>query len=127
LRFSGRVGGEEAAGTRRFPETPRMITNRRQHHRERVYQTACLTFNGDQSVFACTIRNVSETGALVRLADWTELPRSFALARAGAAPVMVRQCWRRGDDVGIAYLDPAQHEPEPPIDLAAWRAARGRR
>lgn len=101
-----------------------MISNRRQHPRERVYQTASVTFNGDQSVFACTIRNISETGALVRLADWTELPRSFALARADRPPVMVRQCWRRGDDVGIAYLDPEQDQPEPPIDLAAWRAER---
>lgn len=103
-----------------------MTANRRQHRRERIYEQAQLAFNGDQSVFACTVRNISETGALVRLADWTELPASFDLARAGAAPVRVRQCWRRGDDVGLAYLDPAQDQPEPPVDLALWRASRQR-
>lgn len=104
-----------------------MTANRRQHRRERVYEAARLTFNGDQSVFACTIRNVSETGALVRLADWTELPQHFALARAGAAPVRVKQCWRRGDDVGLAYLDPADDQVGAPVDLSSWRAARQQR
>lgn len=102
-----------------------MPANRRQHRRERVYEQAALAFNGEQSVFACTVRNVSETGALVRLVDWTELPQTLALARSGAAPVRVRQCWRRGDDVGLAYVDETQAFPEAPIDLAAWRSGRG--
>lgn len=104
-----------------------MIANRRQQPRERVHEPARLSFNGEQSVFVCTIRNLSETGALVRLADWTELPQSFALARAGAAPVRVKQCWRRGDDVGLAYLDPAQDQAGAPVDLSLWRAARQQR
>ena len=78
-----------------------MIADRRLETRSRIYQPARLVFNGEQSVFTCTVRNRSQTGAMVRLADWVELPGTFELDVPNGDSRRVRQCWRRGDDVGV--------------------------
>jgi hypothetical protein len=102
-----------------------MIANRRHAKRDRVFHGASVVFNGRQSVFACTIRNWSETGAMVRMSDWIALPETFEIdSAADRASVRVRQCWRRGDDVGVAFLTPEESRPIEPISLAQVRARR---
>lgn len=102
-----------------------MIANRRLEMRSRVFHGASVVFNGRQSVLACTIRNWSETGALVRMIDWIALPETFELDIANKdGSVRVRQCWRRGDDVGVAFLTPEESRPIEPISLAQARARR---
>ena len=82
-----------------------MIANRRIEARTRIFQGASVVFNGRQSVLACTVRNWSETGAMVRMADWIALPETFELDIANIeGSVRVRQCWRRGDDVGVVFI-----------------------
>jgi hypothetical protein len=105
-----------------------MIANRRHAPRSRIFQGASVVFNGRQSVLACTIRNWSETGAMVRMSDWIALPETFELdiARKDGS-VRVRQCWRRGDDVGVAFLSPEESRPIEPISLAQMRAIRAQR
>lgn len=102
-----------------------MRTERRTDERQRVLRRASIVFNGRQSVFDCAIRNWSDSGAMVRLADWTALPPTFEIDVASLGDsVRVRQCWRRGDDVGVAFLSEAESLPPAPIDLAAVRALR---
>ena len=104
-----------------------MIANRRLETRSRMHQPARLVFNGEQSVFACTVRNRSQTGAMVRMADWIELPDTFALDVPNGDSRLVRQCWRRGDDVGVAFLTPEESTPSPVVSLAEARARRAGR
>jgi hypothetical protein len=102
-----------------------MMTERRRISRQRVLRRASIVFNGRQSVFDCAIRNWSDSGAMVRLSDWTALPPTFELdVASGGGSVRVRQCWRRGDDVGVAFMSPEECRPPPPVDLAMARLRR---
>ena len=102
-----------------------MKPDRRQTMRTRLHQRASVVFNGGQSMFGCSVRNQSETGALVRMTDWIALPATFAIETAGQTESRrVRQCWRRGDDVGVAFLSAQECRPDAPLDLAAFRARR---
>ena len=104
-----------------------MSINRREMPRSRVRQPANVVFNGRQTVLDCTVRNRSETGALVRMSDWIALPRTFELDIAEHEQCLrVRQCWRRGDDVGVVFMTAEECEPAEPVDLATFRAARPR-
>jgi hypothetical protein len=103
-----------------------MSVDRREMPRSRLRQPASVVFNGHQSMFACTLRNSSETGALLRLADWTELPPVFEIDSRDGETRRVRQCWRRGDDVGVVFMTEAECVPEAPVDFAAFRALRAR-
>lgn len=104
-----------------------MIANRRHAQRSRIFQGASVVFNGRQSVLACTIRNWSDTGAMVRMSDWIALPETFELDIANQeSGVRVRLCWRRGDDVGVVFLTQADEAPCEVISLAQARAERAR-
>ena len=101
-----------------------MIANRRIEMRTRVFHGARVVFNGRQSVMACTVRNWSQTGAMVRMSDWIALPETFELDIANTEEsVRVRQCWRRGDDVGVVFLTDEDAACEI-ISLAQARAKR---
>ncbi|MDP3258181.1 MAG: PilZ domain-containing protein [Bosea sp. (in: a-proteobacteria)] len=101
-----------------------MIADRRLQTRDRLHQPARLVFNGEQSVLACTVRNHSQTGAMIRMADWIELPDTFELDIPAGDRRRVRQCWRRGDDVGVAFLTLEEATPSPVVSLAEARARR---
>lgn len=103
-----------------------MIANRRLEMRTRVFHGASVVFNGRQSVLACTIRNWSETGAMVRMSDWIALPETFELDIANKdGSVRVRQRWRRGDDVGVVFIAPAELRSCAVVSLQEARARRG--
>lgn len=105
-----------------------MIANRRLGMRTRVFHGASVVFNGRQSVLACTVRNWSETGAMVRMSDWIALPETFELDIANTdGSVRVRQCWRRGDDVGVVFMTAEESRPREPVSLAEARASRAHR
>lgn len=105
-----------------------MRIERRQTPRNRIYQGASVVFNGRQSVLDCTVRNWSETGALVRMSDWIALPKTFELDIASRGEsVRVRQCWRHGDDVGVAFMSEAESAPPEPISFDLARALRAER
>ncbi|MFA6964891.1 PilZ domain-containing protein [Bosea sp. (in: a-proteobacteria)] len=105
-----------------------MIANRRREARTRVFEGASVVFNGRQSVLACTVRNWSETGAMVRMQDWIALPDTFEVQIADKADGRrVRQCWRRGDDVGVMFLNPGDDAADTVVSLAEARATRAAR
>src|SRR5688572_29809343 len=102
-----------------------MVANRRTQRRTRVFQGASVVFNGRQSVLACTIRNWSETGAMVRMSDWIALPETFELDIANTdGSVRVRQCWRRGDDVGVVFVPVEEQRSGEVVSLQEARARR---
>ncbi len=51
---------------------------------------------------ACTVHNVSATGASLSLASRPRLPKNFILMTAGS-PLPCRAVWRRGKQIGIAF------------------------
>jgi hypothetical protein len=51
------------------------------------------------------ILNVSDTGAMLRPVDHIACPNKFSLQPRLASPRSCEVVWRRGDVVGIKYLD----------------------
>lgn len=105
-----------------------MEPDRRQAARNRLFQRASVVFNGGRSMFGCSVRNLSETGALLRMTDWIALPPTFEIETQGdPGSRRARQCWRRGDDVGVAFQPPGEDAAAAPVCLAAFRARRDAR
>ena len=76
------------------------VDERRGVVRHAVTTPATIAFGG--TAVACTVRDVSATGAGLDLASRPRLPKTFTLMAAGSA-LPCRAIWRRGKQVGIAF------------------------
>jgi hypothetical protein len=75
---------------------------RRYSQRRRVLKGATLSFNSGYSAFECVVRNQSEGGARLSLAETFALPPTFRLAIAGEAQIHTAHVvWRGLDQVGV--------------------------
>ncbi|WP_018263290.1 PilZ domain-containing protein [Methylobacterium sp. WSM2598] len=97
---------EHSAGRNRDPGAGR---------RHRVLQQGRIVLGSDQLV-PCTVRDLSRSGAKIRIDRAVALPERFALYIAGhdlrSVTVVLR--WRRGDFAGLAFLsDPRGSGADP--------------
>ena len=76
------------------------VDERRVVLRHAVTTPATIEFN--RKAIACTVHDVSATGAQVSLSGRPRLPKRFALMTAGSA-LPCRPVWRRGTQIGIAF------------------------
>jgi hypothetical protein len=79
---------------------------RRSKERTLINRNAMLFFRGQAGVFACCVRDVTNSGAGIRLEGLNVLPVEFDLSFDNFRTV--RQCrliWRESDFVGIAFED----------------------
>ncbi|MGE9009560.1 hypothetical protein ACO2JO_13330 [Leptospira interrogans] len=77
---------------------------RRAIGRTRINRSALLYFHGGAGVFPCCIRDVTNSGASVRLEQLNVLPVEFDLSFDNFRTV--RECrlvWRDADFVGVAF------------------------
>lgn len=77
---------------------------RRAAHRQRVLKGATLFFNNGFSAFECVVRNLSDGGARLSLAETFGLPKTFRLMIAGEGTARIAQVvWRRQDAIGVSF------------------------
>jgi hypothetical protein len=102
-----------------------MMVERRKTPRNRVLQGASVVFNGRQSVMDCRIRNRSNDGLMLRMTDWIALPDTFEVTTSGSPGArLARLRWRKGDDVGVVFLDTAEAAAAPAVSLELERRLR---
>jgi hypothetical protein len=80
------------------------MNDRRSVERTRISKGALLFFTGSRGVFSCTVYDVTNSGAGIRLHDLTIIPLEFALSFDNFRSL--RQCrliWREGDFFGVAF------------------------
>ena len=81
------------------------MAEKRTTHRRRVLKTGTIVFNRDSSVLDCTVRDLTETGAKLRLAaSAVGIPDRFDLVVASSATK--RRCvvvWRGLYEVGVIF------------------------
>jgi hypothetical protein len=78
------------------------VAERRGALRRRVLKGATLSFNRGYSAFECVVRNRSEGGARLSLAETFALPMTFRLTIAGEADTYTAHVvWRGLDQVGV--------------------------
>jgi PilZ domain len=82
------------------------IGERRTSARQRRLNGAKIIFNNNSSVFDCVVRDLSDTGARLRVASPIGIPDSFDLRidRNGACyPSKV--VWRSADYIGVIFSE----------------------
>ena len=89
-----------------------MEAERRRSPRMRTLWAGVVAFNNRRSTMDCTIRNASESGALLKVSEAITLPPTFELEiPARQRRFSARVIWRRGDAIGVAFGDPASAIP----------------
>ena len=79
-------------------------SERRKTARSRVFKGAKLVIN-TSSLIDCIVRNVTNAGARIQIANTVELPETFGLSFDGG--YTVRPCrivWRSITEIGVAFL-----------------------
>jgi hypothetical protein len=64
--------------------------------------TTPATIAAGRRAFACTVHNLSASGARLSLSSRPRLAKNFALTAAGST-LRCRAVWRRGKQLGIAF------------------------
>ncbi|TAJ28259.1 PilZ domain-containing protein [Bosea sp. (in: a-proteobacteria)] len=81
-----------------------MEAERRRSPRMRTLLAGVVAFNNRCSTFDCTIRNASDTGALLKFPRTVLLPPTFELEiPARNKTVKARIVWRSEDAMGVAF------------------------
>ncbi len=82
--------------------------DQRSSKRRRTVLTGKVLFNNRASVFDCTVRDLSDTGAQITLADVSALPPDFELEIPSKGMlVSARVMWSRGKNHGIRFVQAA--------------------
>ena len=76
----------------------------RQAPRLTTYKAARIGCNGRRAVINCEVRNLSATGACLRLDGTGTLPDTFNLVFDSGEPSrMCRLVWRTATEIGVAF------------------------
>ena len=79
-------------------ETPRSSTRRR------VFKAAKLAFKGRSATIDCTVCDLSEGGARLKVASVVGIPDSFELMLAGEPVRFCRVIWVKATQIGVAFI-----------------------
>jgi len=78
------------------------LSERRSDTRRRVFKGAVITFGG--TGIDCTVRNMSNGGAAVDVANAAMVPRTFRLAiKTDDFIARCRVIWNNGQRMGVAF------------------------
>ena len=80
----------------------------RQAKRHRTLKGGKIVFNDGRSTISCTVRNLSETGALLRVESVIGIPEMFELLIAGAESRRASVVRRTAKELGIRFDPPAK-------------------
>jgi hypothetical protein len=77
---------------------------RRSRGRTKICKGALLFFSEKTGVYSCTVRDVTNLGAGVRVQDLKVAPLDFALSFDNFRTIrMCRLIWRQSDFLGVAF------------------------
>jgi hypothetical protein len=86
--------------------------NQRNAPRQRVLKPARLISLDRKTVSDCTIKNISETGAQLKVQNQITVPREFLFLQPKLNLMChARVVWRRDDLVGITFTTPMAEAP----------------
>ena len=89
------------------------MEERRREPRIRSLLGGRMTFNDSQCAVSCTVRNVSETGAMVKLTEMFRMPDEFDLNIPHHDETLrAKIIWRKSDAAGLALSPIVKEKPE---------------
>jgi hypothetical protein len=79
------------------------VPERRKSARSRVLKSAKLVL-GRSSIIDCVVRNLTNTGARIQIANTVELPRDFEMTFDGGHSIRpCRLIWRSVTETGVEF------------------------
>ena len=78
--------------------------------RQRQFKRAKLIFNNDQSVIDCVLRDISATGARVRLKGLFDGPKQIVLKVSDNLTYSADVMWNRNNELGLRFHGEAKLE-----------------
>jgi hypothetical protein len=87
-------------------------SDKRRAPRKRTLKGALIIFNGRTSTLSATLRDISDTGARLRVSKDVAMPDTFDLAiDSDGLEVPCTLAWRRGEEVGVRFTGPIVKVP----------------
>lgn len=84
----------------------------RKDRRQKQLKSGIIVLNDRRSTLACTIRDVSETGARLKLGSVVNLPEDFELIFVNERKIVpVQKCWHSHPECGVAFTGPMRPAP----------------
>ena len=80
-----------------------MDEDRRSVQRHRTLKGGQIVFNDGFSTFECTVRNLSEAGAMLRVVSIIGIPDSFKLVLHDKQTFNCSVVWRRESELGVSF------------------------
>jgi len=77
--------------------------NRRDAGRHRILKGAHIIFKGHSSTIDCTVRNLSERGACLKVESPVGIPDMFDLVLDKASVYHCRVTWRKATQIGVNF------------------------
>jgi zona occludens toxin (predicted ATPase) len=83
-----------------------MADEQRNEQRHRTLKPGLIVFNNGFSTIECLVRNLSESGAQLKVESLIGIPDEFQLKlKDAAAAAPARIAWKRGQTIGIKFID----------------------
>jgi hypothetical protein len=86
------------------PPMEKQVQTDRSSARRRVLKTAQISFKRGGAAIDCTIRDISEHGAALKVVSSVGIPDLFDLAIVGSPARPCRLVWRKAAQIGVAFL-----------------------
>jgi len=80
-----------------------LTPNRRRAERHRVLKGAHIAFNDHRASIDCTVRNLSERGACLKVVSPIGIPDIFDLVLDQTSVRRCRVTWRKATQIGVDF------------------------
>lgn len=99
---------DTATNSARFEVTPEAVSAEQRAAPRVTLLIRAAKLVSAQGEFACVIRDVSETGASVRLFHALPSCEEYALHMPGGAVYEMKRVWHRDNEAGLAFVQPVE-------------------
>jgi PilZ domain len=84
----------------------------RSGRRQKQLKSGIIVMNDRRSTLACTIRDISESGARLKLGSVVNLPQDFELILVNERKIVpVQKCWHSHPECGVSFTGPMRPAP----------------
>lgn len=84
-----------------------MTDDQRASPRQRTLKGGRIVINDGYSTFQCTVRNLSETGARLKIASIIGIPETFQLVMDDGRKFACQVAWKTETEIGVKFDHPA--------------------
>jgi len=79
------------------------MADKRATPRHRTLKSGLIAFNNSQSTISCTVRNLSDGGADLKVASVLGIPDEFELRLSDHTKHQCTVVWKKVDEIGVKF------------------------